>query len=154
VKSDKLKIINSFERYDAKMDLIAISEHGLLGKKVLIPRVSLRSHFDSIRELKFCANDQLMASVSEDCMLKLWDAKAFKNVSHYNDSMIEPLHTYRGHTGPLFALTTNRGNQQDDTLIYSAGSEGVIRVWKVPKLIKERFPSRINVWECFLLTRM
>lgn len=89
------------------MDLIAISEHELLGKKVLIPRVSLRSHFDSIRELKFCANEQLMASVSEDCMLKLWDAKAFKNAD--NDSMIEPLHTYRGHTGPLFALTTNHG---------------------------------------------
>ena len=69
-----------------------------------------------------------MISVSEDCMMKLWDVKSFKNT----ESDIEPLYTFRGHTGPLFALTTNHGRVPDETLIYSAGSEGVIRIWKVP----------------------
>ena len=40
-----------------KIDHIMKSEHNLVGKKALIPRISLKSHFDVIRELAFCAND-------------------------------------------------------------------------------------------------
>lgn len=54
------------------------AEHNLVGKKALIPRTTLKSHFDSIKDLVFCANDQLMASVSEDCMMKVWDVKAIR----------------------------------------------------------------------------
>jgi WD40 repeat protein len=79
-----------------------------------------------------------MVSVSEDCMMKLWDVKSMKQSN--DDVQVEPLYTYRGHTGPLFAVTANNGQLIDDTLIYSAGMEGVIRIWKVPKLLKESFP--------------
>jgi WD40 repeat protein len=51
------------------------------------------------------------------------------------------LHTYRGHTGPLYAVTANNGQLMDDTLIYSAGMEGVIRIWKLPKIEKHPFPT-------------
>jgi WD40 repeat protein len=57
--------------------------------------------------------------------------------------MIEPLHTFRGHTGPLFSVTVNNAQQQEDTRIYSAGSEGVIRIWKVPSKIPDPY-SRSN----------
>jgi hypothetical protein len=52
---------------------------------------------------------------------------------------LEPSYTYRGHTGPLFSLTANNGKIVEDTLIYSAGSEGVIRIWKVPPLFKDKY---------------
>ena len=68
-----------------------------------MPKVTLKSHFDSIRDIKFCANNELLVSVSEDCMMKIWDVKSFKA----GDDDIEPIYTYRGHTEPLFALTTN-----------------------------------------------
>jgi len=48
-----------------------------------------------------------MVSVSEDCMMKLWDVKSMKQSS--DDVQVEPLYTYRGHTGPLFAVTSNNG---------------------------------------------
>jgi len=41
----------------------------------------------------------------------------------------------RGHTGPLFSLASNHGITKDDTLLYSAGSEGVIRIWRIPNTI-------------------
>lgn len=44
--------------------------------------------------------------------------------------MIEPLYNFRGHTGPLFSLAVNHGQVLEDTLFYSAGSEGVIRIWR------------------------
>jgi striatin 1/3/4 len=80
-----------------------LEDHSLLGKKVLVPMMSLKSHFDAIRDIKFCANNELMVTVSEDCMMKLWDVKAFRS----SEEDIEPLYTYRGHTEPLIALTTN-----------------------------------------------
>ena len=49
-----------------------------------------------------------------------------------DDNLIEAEHTYRGHTGPLFALTTNNALDRDKALLYSAGSEGIIRIWKLP----------------------
>lgn len=60
-----------------------------------------------MRDIKFCANDQLMVSVSEDCMMKLWDIQIMKTAKADIDASYEPLYTYRGHTGPLFALATN-----------------------------------------------
>ena len=107
----------------------------------MLPRTTLRSHFDTIRDLSFCANNQLLASVSEDCMMKVWDAKAIKQANLINNDdegsnkildNIVPSYTFRGHTGPLFSVTSNTSNSLDDTFLYSAGSEGVIRIWKMP----------------------
>lgn len=78
----------------------------------------------------------MMVSVSEDCMVKLWDVKGLKPDLDY----IEPLHTFRGHSSSLFAVTSNRANIPDETLIYTAGKEGVIRIWKVPKRSNEPYP--------------
>ena len=59
----------------------------------------------------------MLVSVSEDCMVKLWDIKNLKNDQDY----IEPLYTYRGHSSPLFAVTSNRSRVSEETLIYTAG---------------------------------
>ncbi len=73
---------------------MATADHQLAGKKAIIPRISLRSHFDSIRDIKLSCENDMLVSVSEDCMVKLWDIKGLKPESDY----IEPLHTYRGHS--------------------------------------------------------
>jgi WD40 repeat protein len=86
----------------------------------------------------------MLVSVSEDCMVKLWDIKGLKPESDY----IEPLHTYRGHTKSLFAVTSNRAKVPDETLIYTAGQEGVIRIWKVPKPSKELYPTTNGENQC------
>ena len=41
--------------------------------------------------------------------------------------MIEPFFTMRGHTGPIFSVTGN------NNLLYTGGSEGIIRVWNTPQ---------------------
>lgn len=66
---------NTYEdkKFQSKLDYLVKAEHGLVGKKAIVPRLSLRSHFDTITGLKFCANSQMMVSASEDCMVKLWD---------------------------------------------------------------------------------
>ncbi len=70
-------------------------------------------------------------------MMKLWDVKAIRQINHEDDFTLEPSYTYRGHTGPLFALASNHGRTFDDSYLYSAGSEGVIRIWKIPPLYKD-----------------
>lgn len=104
----------------------------------MIPRLHLRHHFDSVRDVKFGGNGELLVSASEDCMVKLWNAKAFKTQAE-ND-FNEPIYTYRGHTGPLFALATNYAQVPEETIVYSAGSEGVIRIWEFPS--ESRFPDK------------
>ena len=135
--ADGIMMMDESIQFQHKLEFLAKAEHNLQGKTALIPRVSLRSHFDSIRDIKFCQDDQLLVSVSEDCMMKLWDVKQLKKDE---DHQQEALYTYRGHTGPLFALATNHGLVPNDTLIFSAGLEGVIRVWKLPEFSKDRFP--------------
>ena len=53
-------------------------DHPMQGKKVTWPRTQLKSHFDAVRELSFCAGGQYLASVSEDCMMKLWDVRQIR----------------------------------------------------------------------------
>ncbi len=52
----------------------------------------LRSHLDTIRGLHFIPNFDALASISEDCTVKLWSVKSFDNED------IEPYQTLRGHT--------------------------------------------------------
>ncbi len=61
-----------------KYENLARADHQLAGKKAIIPRLSLKSHFDSIRDVKICCDNEMLVSVSEDCMVKLWDIKGLK----------------------------------------------------------------------------
>ena len=53
-----------------------------------------------------------------------------KNLDFSNNSNdIDPYIIFRGHTGPLFSLALSPFK---NNLIYTAGNEGVIKIWKVP----------------------
>ena len=71
-----------------------------------------------------------MASISEDCTVKLWSLKSLEQVYQDTEGNPEPYITLRGHTGPL--LTLAGPNNTNKKVIFTAGMEGVIRVWNIP----------------------
>lgn len=85
----------------------------------------LRSHFDVVRKLSYIPKHNYLVSVAEDCLINVWQA----NKINFNNTVtdIEPLYCFRGHTGPLFSLETY------EDLIYSAGNEGIIKIWRLPR---------------------
>lgn len=82
---------------------------------------------DAVRGLYFHPLEKLLVSASEDGTVKVWD------LSHQCEN-IDPYITLRGHTKALFALTgpQSGGAGIINNLVYSAGEEGIINVWKVP----------------------
>ena len=87
-----------------------------------------------MRGLSFVSDIDTMATVSEDCTVKLWSLKGIDHLHGESDGNLEPYITLRGHTGPLFAVT-NAGSNPNPKLkkvLFTGGSEGVIRVWGLP----------------------
>ena len=88
--------------------------------------IELRSHFDVIRKLGYLQNLNALVSISEDCLIKVW---SLNNVHYSNAGVdLEPYLVLRGHTGPLFSLAVGLENSN---LIYTAGNEGIIKIWNV-----------------------
>ena len=76
-----------------------------------------------------------MASISEDCTVKLWSVKNLDQQYSETEGNLEPYITLRGHTGPLFAITAPTHNHNNyGRVIFTAGSEGAIRVWNLPAI--------------------
>ncbi len=98
-------------------------------KSLLERRGGLLSHMDSVRALSFLDKEQIMVSVGEDCMVKLWNIKAIRQ--NWQNESIEPYYTLRGHTAPLFAMCQSNSAAKE-RLVYTAGEEGHIRVWDIP----------------------
>mgnify|MGYP000877261414 CR=1 FL=1 len=98
---------------------------------------------DGVRGLFFSAKDPVFASVSEDCMVKLWDVRQISAAGE--TSHVDPYYTMRVHTGPVFAIA---GNQMDkdsacqENYLFTAGTEGVIRAWNLmhPDLVNNYGP--------------
>ena len=76
-----------------------------------------------------------MASISEDCMVKLWNLNELEKKYVETDGNPEPYLTLRGHTGPLLAVTglaENRKGADNENLIFTADTNGNIKVWNTP----------------------
>jgi striatin 1/3/4 len=101
-------------------------------KKEITPKYQLRSHMDIVRGLLFVQDLDVMTSISEDCTLKLWSLNNLDNLYQETDGNPEPYITLRGHTGPLFSIAGPHNNHK--RVIFTAGSEGVIRVWNLPHI--------------------
>jgi len=102
-------------------------------------KTSLKSHFDAIQSLAILEKDNILASISEDCLIKLWDIRQLQACTDHDN--VEPYMNLRGHTCPLFTMTTCGFG--DDGVIYSAGSEGIIRAWKPPS------PDAVDPFGCY-----
>ena len=72
----------------------------------------------------------MLCTVSDDAMVNLWSLENERPESHF---------TLRGHKGPVYAVT---GASENDKLIFTAGAEGLIKIWMIPEFEKgERAPS-------------
>jgi len=69
--------------------------------------MTLRSHLDGVRQLFMSSSSCLLTSVSEDCLVKIWDLKHL--MKNYDSNYTEPTVTLREHGGAVFTVT---GNQQ------------------------------------------
>lgn len=93
------------------------------------PKMSLRSHFDMVRGLYVTPSpDRIVASISEDCMIKLWSLPDLHQKYEDKKGNVEPYVTLRGHTGPLLSITGR------NETIFTAGIEGYIKKWSIPKV--------------------
>ena len=90
--------------------------------------IELRSHFDEVRKLTYLPEMNSLVSVSEDCLIKVWSLNNLFSNSQFK--VLEPYLTLRGHTGPLYC--TEKG-KEGSSIIYTAGNEGLIQIWNVPK---------------------
>ena len=109
------------------------------GGKELVKKYDLKSHMDIVRGVQFVPSVDAMATISEDCMVKLWNLsdldRKYSESSSNDQISMEPYLTLRGHTGPLLCATsiTDTGRQSDNrNLLFTAGIEGCIRVWNIP----------------------
>lgn len=105
-----------------KADTFAHMETRESPKYSLAKKVSLLSHMDSVRGLTYLDQDQILVSVSEDCLIKLWDIK----------DTTDPYFTIRGHIDPIFAVCQSFAPGKDK-FIFTAGSEGQVHAWEIPK---------------------
>ena len=112
-------------------------------------KTALKSHMDAVRSLHFAQKEGILATASEDCLVKLWDISQYEN---FNENVqCEPYFSLRGHKKPILSMTGNQVGEEQ--LIYTAGEEGIIRVWELlpPKEVNNfgSAPDRgycVGVW--------
>jgi WD40 repeat protein len=130
---------NSFFKVDEDAEIIG--GQATLKRKQWKIKYSLKCHLDAVRSLYFNMNMNIMASASEDRTIRLWKADSFCgneiDDEYTSQKEVFSYMTLRGHTGPLFALSgPGESNQNaNKKILYSAGEEGIIRVWKIPSPI-------------------
>ncbi|UJR37475.1 hypothetical protein I4U23_030178 [Adineta vaga] len=90
----------------------------------------LRSHLDGVRCVAFHPVDSLVVTGSEDRTLKLWNLEkaAVLRKSTATAQDLEPIYTFRRHTGPVLCAAMNPSGEQ----FYSGGLDSIISVWNIP----------------------
>ncbi|XP_043285856.1 striatin-3 isoform X1 [Venturia canescens] len=97
-------------------------------RKTWNAKYTLRSHFDSVRALVFHPTDPVLITASDDHTLKLWNLQKTVPAKKSASLDVEPLYTFRSHTGPVLCLAMcSTGNR-----CYSGGLDGNIHCWTLP----------------------
>ncbi|XP_044015690.1 striatin isoform X3 [Aphidius gifuensis] len=97
-------------------------------RKTWNAKYTLRSHFDCVRSLVFHPTDPVLITASDDHTLKLWNLQKTVPAKKSASLDVEPLYTFRSHTGPVLCLAMcNTGSR-----CYSGGIDGKIHCWSVP----------------------
>ncbi|KAJ3222719.1 hypothetical protein HK099_001985 [Clydaea vesicula] len=98
------------------------------------PVATLKSHFDSIRHFEFSSTENTLITASEDHTAKLFNLSNVKK--HYQaTNEIDPVFTFRGHTGPLTSMQYTRNE------LYTSSVDSTIRCWKVPDKNQDKYES-------------
>ena len=113
---------------------------------------TLRSHLSSVRALIACnsaatlPDETCFISGGDDSLVKFWRVSRSGNTTNgggggkkgKGNFDILPQITFRGHTGMVTCLAESLGN------IWSGGSDGGIRGWKVPPATRDAYGSSSN----------
>ncbi|TXT04838.1 hypothetical protein VHUM_03921 [Vanrija humicola] len=100
--------------------------------RIWTTRRALKSHLDIVRSVALANGPDLaLATVGDDCTVKVWSLDAPSIMSSSLKPLaaeLEPIATYRGHTGPVTAVTISSSLG----VIFSASADCTIRLWKLP----------------------
>ncbi|VVC40792.1 Hypothetical protein CINCED_3A006521 [Cinara cedri] len=97
-------------------------------RKTWNAKYTLRSHFDGVRALAFHPTESILITASEDHTMKLWNLQKTVAPKKSASLDVEPLYTFRSHTGPVFCLAVSKNGEY----CYSGGLDNVIKVWAMP----------------------
>ncbi|KAF6210878.1 hypothetical protein GE061_013989 [Apolygus lucorum] len=120
---------------EASYDLPTTTKESL--RKTWTAKYTLRSHFDGVRALAFHPVEPVLITASEDHTLKLWNLQKTVPAKKSTSLDVEPLYTFRGHSGPVLCLTMNASGDQT----YSAGTDGIINCWNLPPVNIDPYDS-------------
>ncbi|XP_015588818.1 striatin isoform X3 [Cephus cinctus] len=97
-------------------------------RKTWNAKYTLRSHFDGVRALVFHPTDPVLITASDDHTLKLWNVHKTVPAKKSASLDVEPLYTFRLHTGPVLCLAMSDSGED----CYSGGLDGMIHNWTLP----------------------
>lgn len=97
-------------------------------RKTWNAKYTLRSHFDGVRALAFHPVEPVLVTASEDCTLKLWNLQKTIPAKKSASLDVEPVYTFRGHTGPVLCLAMSATGEQ----CFSGGLDGSLQCWNIP----------------------
>ncbi|XP_037957321.1 striatin-3 isoform X2 [Teleopsis dalmanni] len=107
-------------------------------RKTWNAKYTLRSHFDGVRALIFHPEEPVLITASEDHTLKLWNLQKTVQAKKSASLDVEPLYTFRAHTGPVLCL----GMSTNGDTCYSGGLDGNIECWQLPS-------PNIDPYDCY-----
>lgn len=97
-------------------------------RKTWSAKYTLRSHFDGIRSLAFHPTEPVLITASEDQTLKMWNLQKATTCKKSTALDVEPVYTFRGHTGPVLCLEVSSAGDY----CFSGGLDGTVRCWNIP----------------------
>merc|ERR550525_1083102 len=97
-------------------------------RKTWSAKYTLRSHFDGVRSLAFHPTEPVLITASEDQTLKMWNLQKTITSKKSTQLDVEPVYTFRGHTGPVLCLCVSGAGD----FCFSGGADGAVRCWNLP----------------------
>ncbi|XP_054261722.1 striatin-3 isoform X1 [Macrosteles quadrilineatus] len=107
-------------------------------RKTWNAKYTLRSHFDGVRALAFHPVEPVLITASEDHTLKLWNLQKTVPAKKSASLDVEPLYTFRSHTGPVLCLAMSMTGEQ----CFSGATDAAIHCWHLP-------PANIDPYDSF-----
>ncbi|XP_023248070.1 striatin-4-like [Copidosoma floridanum] len=121
---------------EAAYDIQANNEEPL--RKSWNAKYTLRSHFDGVRALVFHPTEPVLITGSDDHTLKLWNLQKTVPAKKSASLDVEPLYTFRSHTGPVLCLAMDNTGSH----CYSGGLDSKIHCWTLP-------PANIDPYDSY-----